>query len=149
MHHLWKRSATKSTKFTPLQTAQLFRYNSRTRSIYTVNKEICRQPFGTLKFIIRTKRSSGIQSVPTTINTDTDTVTSISTISFTSTQIPPQRKSRLTALSHRTHNSWIYPHTKEEKTKYTRKKAVAAAAAAEKQRERKAKDKTPISHIIL
>lgn len=140
MHHLWKQSATKSIKFTPLQKAQLFRYNSRTRSIYTVNKEICRQPFGTSKYIIRTKRSSGIQSVPTTINTSTYTDTTTSTFSSTSTQIPPQRKSRLTALSHRTHNSWIHPHKRSENKVHTKESSS---------RERKAKDKTPISHIIL
>lgn len=103
MHHLWKRSATKSTKLTQLQKSQLFRHNSRTHGIYTIEKEICRQPFGILKYIIRTKRGSGIQSVPTTIITNTTTTTDKNTITPAPTL--SQRKVRLNALSHRTHQS--------------------------------------------
>lgn len=106
MHHLWKRSATKSTKFTKSFKAQSFhRRNSRIQGIYTSKKEICRQPFGA--FInIWTEYSSGFTLAPTIAITYTAT-------SSPSSPPPPQRNTRLNDLSYRTHQLQLDIH--EEK----------------------------------
>lgn len=93
MHHLWKRSATKSIKFTQPLKAQFIRYNSRIRGVqYTDKKEICRQPFGTFNYI-RTECSCGY------------------TLAHTFTYTLPQRNNNNNNLPHRTHQSQLNLHS--------------------------------------
>lgn len=93
MHHLWKRSATKSIKFTQSSKTQLIRNNSRIQGIYTSNREVNRQTFGAFSNIW-TEYNSGF--------TLARTIATIATPSSLRPP-PPQRNTRLNDLSYRTH----------------------------------------------
>lgn len=118
MLHLWKRSATNSTKFTQPFKAQLIRHNSRIQASNTCKIEIFRrQIFGAFRYIL-TKYSSGITLAPP-ITIATTIIANPSSLSPSS----PQRNTRLNNISHTIHRLQL-KHRDEKRQKLLREKNI-------------------------